>query len=229
MTALRSALTGRRGRAYNPLGNDLFMGSDHYFSAAPQSSSERREIRVRLRGVEWRFITDHGVFSYGRLDPGTRLLAETIAIESGARVLDVGAGYGPVGLVAARLAGPEGMATLFEVNARAAELSRENAALNGVANVTVIEGDDLAAIALPPQDHVVTNPPVRAGWKVVVPLLTAAADKLKPGGKLWLVGSKHLGVNTLGKHLAELVGPPEVAERQGGFRVLVATRESGDG
>lgn len=201
------------------------MRNDHYYSSSPNSPSERRVLSAQLRGREWHFTTDRGVFSGDRVDPGSRLLIEAMEIAPGDKVLDVGAGYGPIGIVAASLAGPDGLATLIEVNARAADLARENAEQNGVGNVTIVQTDDLAGLELPPQDVVVTNPPVRTGWKVVMPLLEAAAAKLRPGGKLWLVGYKHLGVNTLGKHLAALVGPPETVAKQGGYRVLVATRE----
>ncbi|NUQ00403.1 MAG: class I SAM-dependent methyltransferase [Armatimonadetes bacterium] len=201
------------------------MGNDHYYSNSPHSPSERRLLTVQLRGREWRFTTDRGVFSGDRIDPGSRLLIEQMEINPGDRVLDVGAGYGPIGVVAGFLAGPDGQATLLEVNSRAAALAQENASQNGVGNVTLVQTDDLASLALPPQDVVVTNPPVRTGWKVVMPLLEAAASKLRPGGRLWLVGYKHLGVNSLGKHLASILGPPQTVAKQGGYRVLVATRE----
>lgn len=204
------------------------MSDDHYYSQDPSSPSARREIRATLRGESWRFITDRGVFSHDKVDFGSKLLIETMTLDPGAIILDVGGGYGPIGLAAARLIGPEGQAHLVEVNARAAELARENAALNGLGNVTVHLTDDLATLDLPPLDAVLTNPPVRTGWKVVMPLLDAAAAKLKVGGSFWLVGYKHLGVKTLGKHLATLLGEPETVDKKGGYRVLRATREDPD-
>ncbi len=205
------------------------MPADHYYSDDPQSPSEPREITATLRGEAWRFMTDHGVFSPDRVDPGSRLLIEAMEIATGASVLDVGAGYGPMGLVAARLAGPTGTITLCEVNRRAAELARQNALLNGLHNVTVIETAAPVVPELPPQDVVLTNPPIRAGWKVVMPLLEAAAGALRPGGALWLVGYKHLGVKTLEKRLVELLGAAECIDKSGGYRVLRSIREVSDG
>lgn len=200
------------------------MASDHYFDESPSSPSKLRDLKATLRGEPWWFTTDRGMFSPTRLDPGSRLLIETMAIPPGAKVLDAGAGYGPLGLVAARLAGPDGWAYLVEVNARAAELARQNAVRNQVANVSIEITGDLASLTLPPIDHVVCNPPSHAGYQVVFPLLDAAAATLAPGGRFWLVGFKHLGVKTLEKHLAGLLGPVETVAKGGGYRVLVGTR-----
>ncbi|MCC7494292.1 MAG: methyltransferase [Fimbriimonadaceae bacterium] len=204
------------------------MTPDHYFTDDPNSPSERRTLTFKLRGELWQFITDRGVFSADRLDPGSRLLIEALALPVGAAVLEVGGGYGPIGLVAARLVGPTGHVTLVEVNRRAAALAVENAALNGLDNVTVVCADATTA-ELPAVDWVLTNPPMRAGWQVVVPLLERSAAVLRPGGEYWLVGFKYLGVETLQKHLARLVGPSRVIDRGSGYRVLAATREAADG
>lgn len=201
------------------------MKSEQYFAQQPQVASQPREIRATLRGEPWRFVTDRGVFSPDAVDAGSRLLIETMIIPPGSRLLDLGAGYGPIGLVAARLAGPGGQAVLVEINERALALAEQNAVLNGVENVSfaaVIEPG-------PPFDVVLTNPPSRAGYKVVMPLLEAGAEALAPGGALWLVGHKHLGVKTLAKRLEALLGPVETMERKGGYRVLRACREAADG
>lgn len=196
------------------------MDNDHYFQPQPRSPSRSQTIQARLRGVDWTFATDRGVFSPERIDPGTRLLIESMVVQPGARVLDLGAGYGPIGLVAARLAGPEGRVLLVEVNERALELARRNAEAAGLANVAFAAELDPAERF----DLVLTNPPIRAGYKVVMPLLEQGAAALASGGALWLVGYKHLGVSTLEKKLAELLGPIETVAKKGGYRVLVGRR-----
>jgi len=95
--------------------------------------------------------------------------------------------------------------------------------------VTIHSTGALEELALPPQQVVLCNPPSHAGYQVVFPLLDAAAAKLKPGGRFWLVGFKHLGVKTLEKHLGELLGPIETVEKSGGYRVLAGTRQPDDG
>jgi 16S rRNA (guanine1207-N2)-methyltransferase len=203
--------------------------ADHYFSPQPASESQRRTITGYLRGETWTFITDRGMFSPEHIDHGTRLLIETLEIDPGERVLDVGAGYGPVGLVAARMVGPEGFATLVEVNARAAELCVENAALNGVSNVRVVTSEAFQPEDVGEQDVIVTNPPVKAGKRVIFDLLARADAVLRVGGRLFVVGNKHLGVLSWATFLEERVGPVDTLARGGGFRVLLCTKEANEG
>src|SRR2546422_11622906 len=120
--------------------------SNHYSSTRPQVGSRPKQIRVRLRGREWAFLSDRGVFARSGVDGGTRLLVETMRIVSADHVLDIGCGYGPVGLVAAWLA-PDGQAVLVDVNERAVRRGAQNARLNGLANVEVVQGDGCGPVA----------------------------------------------------------------------------------
>ncbi|MBI4280418.1 MAG: methyltransferase, partial [Armatimonadetes bacterium] len=96
--------------------------ADHYFAAAPRAPHRVREVQAWLRGREFRFATDRGVFARGGVDRGTRLLIEAMEVGPGDDVLDLGCGYGPVGLVAAALA-ERGRAWLVDINERAAALA----------------------------------------------------------------------------------------------------------
>src|SRR2546428_10552 len=136
--------------------------SNHYFSTRPQVGSRPKQIRARLRGREWTFLSDRGVFARGGVDAGTRLLVETMRIARADHILDIGCGYGPVGLVAAWLA-PAGQAVLVDVNERAVMLAAQNARLNGLVNVEVLQGDGCGPVAGRFFDAAVTNPPIRAG------------------------------------------------------------------
>src|SRR5574340_795939 len=98
----------------------------HYFSVRPAVASRPRELRVRLRGRQWTLLADRGVFASAAVDAGTKLLIETMVIHASDDVLDLGCGYGPVGLVAASLA-PQGRVMLVDINERAVELAQENA------------------------------------------------------------------------------------------------------
>lgn len=192
--------------------------SEHYFTEQPQAPHRPREFEARLRGRRYRFRTDRGVFSPDRIDPGTRLLIEGMNIHPGEMVLDLGAGYGPIGIAAAPLAAP-GRVYLTEVNARAAELARENIRLNDIENAEVRVGDGLAPVADMRFDVILTNPPIRAGYAVVFPLLEAAVERLKPGGRLYVVARVRQGAKTLAAKMASLGLEVNEAKRASGYRL----------
>src|SRR2546428_13075975 len=114
--------------------------SNHYFSPRPQVGSRPKQIRVRLRGREWTFLSDRGVFARSGVDGGTRLLVETMRIASADHVLDIGCGYGPVGRMAAGLA-PDGEAVLVGVNDPAVMLAAQDRRVRGRRKVKGLQGD----------------------------------------------------------------------------------------
>jgi 16S rRNA (guanine1207-N2)-methyltransferase len=193
-------------------------GSSQYFALRPQVSSRPQRIRARLRGREWVFMTDRGVFGRGAVDPGTRLLIETMHIAPADQVLDVGCGYGPVGLAAAALAS-NGLAVLVDVNERAVDLAAQNARLNNVSNVEILLGDGGAPVAGRMFDVVVTNPPIRAGRATLMRLVRDAWDILKPGGRLVFVVRTAQGAKTLAREVAAIFGTVTELAQKGGYRV----------
>jgi 16S rRNA (guanine1207-N2)-methyltransferase len=198
------------------------MGVEHYFSARPRVASDRREWTTTLRGQVYTFVTDRGVFSRDRIDRGTRLLIETMVVAPDAVVLDWGCGYGPLGLVAARLA-PQGWVTLLDINERAVELARENARRNGITWVDAVVGEGFSAVAGRRFDVILSNPPLRAGKAVVQGLIEGAPAHLVPGGTLWLVARTQQGAKSLYRALERVFGSAETVARGGGFRVLRGT------
>jgi 16S rRNA (guanine1207-N2)-methyltransferase len=192
----------------------------------PSVPSRPREVELVFRGRKYRFLTDRGVFAYRGVDRGTRLLLAALEIGPEDEVLDLGCGYGVVGIVAASLA-PRGRAVLVDVNARAVELARENARRCGVSNVEVLHGDLYAPVAGRTFDVVATNPPIRAGRAVVRAVVEGAPAHLKPGGRFYLVARTAQGARTLGRLVAEVFGQAEEVERGGGYRVYRARRSSG--
>lgn len=197
------------------------MPQDHYFSAKPASKHRPMEHAVTLGGRAMTLATDAGVFARAGLDAGTRLLLEALVVPARAsRLADLGCGYGPIGLAMAALA-PEAQVFLVDPNERACALARENARRNGLANVTVLQGEGLAPIqgAL---DLVATNPPIRAGKKVVYGLLAEAADRLRPGGEFWAVIRTSQGARSLQAELTRLFFEVGEVEKGGGYRVYRA-------
>ena len=181
-------------------------------------------MRCRLRGLEFEFFTSSGVFSYRRIDNGTRLLVESMVLPGEGRVLDVGCGYGPVGIVAARLA-PGLEVWMTDVNERAVALARRNSEWNRVGGVVVRRGDLYGPVGDVVFDAVLSNPPISAGMRrVVEPLVEGALDRLVAGGSLQVVVQTKKGGRTLASMMEGCFGGVDVVARGSGYRVLRSVR-----
>ncbi|WP_018754004.1 class I SAM-dependent methyltransferase [Paenibacillus sanguinis] len=198
--------------------------SDHYYSSNPKAAHQRKTWETVLRGQNYRFISDAGVFAKEGVDFGSRTLIEAMKIAPAAKVLDVGCGYGPIGLTAARLAS-QGHVTMLDVNSRAVELAKENAAANKISNVTILESDLYAALDEGQYDIVLTNPPIRAGKATVYAIFEGAHDRLKPGGALWIVIQKKQGAPSAKEKLESLFASVEEVAKDKGYRIFKAIKQ----
>ena len=194
--------------------------NDHYYTREPQSESRPVECEYVYRGERLRFVTDAGVFSKGEVDTGTQLLLEALPEEMSGEILDLGCGWGVIGISIAKT-WPECRVTMADVNLRALELSRENAKKNHT-EVECVESDGMAALTGRTFDAVVTNPPIRAGKQVIYQMFADAAKSLKPGGALYLVIRKQQGAESCMKYLKTIYGEVEKLDKSGGFWVLRA-------
>lgn len=196
---------------------------EHYSTRVPTSRLRQWTIRETLRGRAWTFQVASGVFSRRGIDVGTRLLIETMEIGPGDQVLDLGCGYGAVGLTAAALAA-KGQVWLIDSNERAAKLAGMNAADHGLSNVHVIVGDGAAAIRSSSLDVVVTNPPIRAGRRAVTAFIDDGWRVLRPGGRFYLVARTAQGAKTIARLIGERFGTVEQVRTVFGYRVYEARR-----
>ncbi|MCG7410645.1 class I SAM-dependent methyltransferase [Paenibacillus sp. ACRRX] len=200
----------------------------HYYSKNQEVSHDRKQLQFTLRGYQLRFMSDAGVFSKDSIDYGSRVLIEQLDIAPNAKVLDVGCGYGPIGLTAAKLAF-EGHVVMVDVNDRALALARENAAANGITNITIQSSDGLAELGGSRFDVIITNPPIRAGKEVVHRIFEESYEHLNDGGCLWIVIQKKQGAPSAEAKLQLLFGEGQVKEviKDKGYRVFRATKELG--
>ena len=178
-----------------------------------------------IRGHPFAFRTDAGVFSGDKIDRGTELLIEAIEIGPCELILDLGCGYGAIGIVAARLS-EGGHVILTDVNERAVALARKNVAANGVGNAEVRSGSLYEPVTGMAFDHILSNPPIRAGRQVVDRIVADAPQHLLEGGKLWLVARTRQGADSLRQRMAHAFGTAEIVKRGSGFKVLRATKEA---
>ncbi len=200
--------------------------AQQYFAERPLARSRRRQLRFLYRGELLTFVVDTGVFAARGLDPGTALLIESLAVRPTDRVLDLGCGWGAVGVAASRSA-PRGEVVLTDVNRRAARLAEENLRRNGVTNASVRVGRLFEPVGAGTFDVVATNPPYRAGRELVLELLAEAPAHLSPEGRLLLVGKGSQGIRFYQAWLAEHWAPRvRVVGRRSGYRVLEAPAPS---
>ena len=158
--------------------------------------SNMHDYQVGMFGHLFTFTTDNGVFSKRGLDFGTRVLLENIPLtEVHGEVLDLGCGYGVVGVILGKVT--EAKLTMCDVNRRALHLSRRNLEKNGVTSATVLESDVYAGLKDQKFDLIITNPPIRAGKKVVYDFLLGARDHLSKKGALYFVVRKEQGAKSI--------------------------------
>ncbi len=179
--------------------------------------SNVRKTECFVLGNKFTFLTDNGVFSKDGLDFGSRLLLESIPLEEvGGKILDMGCGYGVFGIVLAKLTGS--CVDMVDVNLRALHLARRNADENSVNHVHVFESNCYHNISSK-YSSIITNPPIRAGKKVVYDIVMNARDYLEKDGKLFLVIRKEQGAKSLIVDL-EKVYNVEVLEKKKGFFII---------
>jgi len=195
-------------------------GDSHYFAQRPSVRSQPREIEAEVRGQHLSFVTDRGVFSYGRVDSGSRLLAEQMKLPADGELLDWGCAWGLLGIVAKRLR-PELHVTMVDINERACDLARENLGRNQV-EAEVLCGDAEAVLAGRSFDAIVCNPPISAGRAAVLAVMDYAARALRPGGEFWMVAATRKGAKTLARELQARFADVEQVAMRGGFRIYRA-------
>jgi 16S rRNA (guanine1207-N2)-methyltransferase len=198
------------------------VSADHYFSAEPTAPARQTDVEFSVGGRDYRLVAASGVFSAGRLDPGTAVLLRKAPRPAGGTLLDLGCGYGPIACVLATEA-PAAEVHAVDVNARARELTERNAEALGLA-ITVCAPDDV-----PPDlvfDQIWSNPPTHVGKAGLHALLDRWLPRLAPDGVAWLVINRHLGGDSLHTWLVERGWPVTRTASQKGFRVLRVTRKT---
>lgn len=201
------------------------MASEHYFSADPGSELKLRRITVRLGGIDREVTTSNGIFSPDHIDQGTKvLLRYAPAPATGGNLLDLGCGWGPIALTLA-LESPEATVWAVDVNDRALELVRRNAAELGLSNVRAVRPEDV------PEDVTFTtiwsNPPIRVGKAELHSMLEKWLPRLEPHSDAYLVVQRNLGSDSLQRWLELQFTDSLAVTREAiskGFRVLKVAR-----
>ena len=196
----------------------------HYYTNDPDLAHDEHSFDFELGGHVLHLTTDNGVFSKHTVDFGSRVLIASVLAASlpEGPILDVGTGYGPIGLALAKHF-PERQITMSDVNERALALTKKNAADNGIANVTILESSMYDQID-GQFGVIVTNPPIRAGKAIVSGILAGAAEHLLPGGQLYAVIQKKQGAPSALKLMKATYKTAEVIKKEHGYYILKASQ-----
>lgn len=195
---------------------------EHYFSSLPKSEEKFGLVRATLCGRKFEFLTSSSVFSKRKIDSGTRLLIESMILPSSGSVLDIGCGYGAVGIAAAAF-NPNLHVIMTDTNMRAIRLARKNVALNKV-NAEVHYGYFYEPVKGFKFNCILSNPPVSAGMETVKTIVKQATMVMAAGASFQMVIRSKIGSKLLPTVFEEAFGEFKVLERESGYRVLLGAK-----
>ena len=175
---------------------------NQYFINNPSLKSQEIIIKYTYNNHDYLFLSDNGVFSKDALDTGSRVLLETIDFDKiKGDVLDVGCGYGPIGIIISK--NTKACVDMVDVNNRAINLANKNIKLNNIENAKAFISDRYENVDKL-YDLIITNPPIRVGKEILYKILKEAKDHLKENGELWFVINKHQGAKSAVNDMASV-------------------------
>jgi len=198
--------------------------TDHYYSRKPEVESDPKYWKTELRNHPFQFKTDRGVFSKEEVDFGSRLLVDSFSMpDTEGPVLDMGCGYGPIGLSLAKDF-PDRKVHMVDINERAVGLAKENAAHNQIENIRIYESDGFQSVEENSFAAILTNPPIRAGKRLIFDMFEKSFLHLAPQGELWIVIQKKQGAPSAKAKLQEIFPQVEVAAKKKGYFIFRAIK-----
>lgn len=196
----------------------------HYFQNDPLLASKKRDITLSINGLTLHFKSDNGVFSKSKVDEGSlALLKAIIPLHLTGKILDLGCGYGPIGLTIA-VTSPSARVDLADINERALALCEENAQLLGLSQRVTCLQSDIYTNVEGPYDSIVVNPPIRAGKRVTYKMYEGALQRLIDGGSLYVVIRKDQGAPTASRFIEGLFGNISLISRDKGYYIYQAKK-----
>lgn len=199
--------------------------SDHYYSEQPAAAHNFEQWQFELRGKNFQFVTDSGVFSRDTVDYGSRVLIDAFDWQDlpEGTLLDVGCGYGPIGLSLAYASGRQ--VEMIDVNQRAVDLAINNGKRNAIETVDIHQSYIYETLHQDSYAAILSNPPIRAGKQVVHEILTGAYPLLKAGGILTIVIQKKQGAPSAQKKMQDTFGNAEIIKKDKGYYIIQSVKE----
>lgn len=195
----------------------------HYFKEDKNLNHDIRKKEIFINETRFEFFTDRGVFSKENLDFGTRQLLKYIDVASDVKtIIDMGCGYGPIGIYLAKL-NPSAHVFMYDINMRAVELAIKNSELNQINNLTISKSYLFDQVT-DQVDLIVSNPPIRAGKEVVFKLYEQSYEHLISGGSFYCVIQKKQGAPSTFAKLEQLFSNCVIVAKEKGYWVLLAKK-----
>ena len=196
----------------------------HYFKDDPNLASNIKQINFEVNGLSMQLLTDNGVFSKNKVDEGSlAFLRVLLPLDLGNNILDLGCGYGTLGLTLA-MAKKEARVTLADINPRALNMCKRNAELLNLSQrVTILQSDIYEKIE-GPYDSIVVNPPIRAGKVVTYKMYEESKQYLIDGGSLFIVIRKAQGAESAAKYIESIYGNIKLLDRHKGYHIYQAVK-----
>jgi 16S rRNA (guanine1207-N2)-methyltransferase len=191
---------------------------EHYFTSKQKSTGKEFIINFNFHSINFKFLSSKGVFSKKKIDKGTIVLLKNVSLLKNSKVLDLGCGYGAIGIVIAKLY-PNSSITMVEINKRAFNLAKKNVKLNKVKNVNVMYGNLYEPIQNKKFDLIVSNPPISAGLSVCYKIIEKAKEHLNERGRLQIVARKKKGGNRLMEKMIHTFGNCKIIGKEKGYYV----------
>lgn len=191
-----------------------------YYAENPDSTHDIHELKVTLLGQPFTFLTDSGVFSKKMIDYGSQVLLNTVDFEKGKMLLDLGCGYGPLGISLAKVQSVQ--ATMIDINNRAIDLALKNAEKNDV-TANIFQSNIYEKVT-GTFDYIISNPPIRAGKQVVHTIIADSINYLNDGGSLTIVIQKKQGAPSAKAKMQEIFGNVDILKRDKGYYILRSTK-----
>ena len=193
---------------------------EHYFSEKPTSPLSKVTITIDIDGKMYKFTTGSGVFSYAKLDRGTHLLVEAMELKKTDEFLDLGCGWGFIGIYASRLVKN---VIMVDINERAIKLAKKNCKQNKI-QAEVLKSDGFEKLKGRKFDVIATNPATHAGKTLVLKWIEESHQHLKKGGRFYFVSKTKLGAKSYGEYIGEVFKNIKVVSLGSGYRVFRAIK-----
>lgn len=197
--------------------------TEHYFTKQPQSKIKKKTITATIKGIQIKLTTATGIFSKQKIDLGTKILIENLQIKDNTKILDLGCGYGIVGIALAKLH-PSTTILMTDINERATKIAKENSTQNNI-TADIRTGDGYETVANETFDYILLNPPQTAGRELCFKLIEQAPLHLNKEGVFYIVARHNKGGKVLEHKMKDVFENVETVARESGFRVYKSVKK----